>query len=381
MGDGNRFMSFSFHFILLPHRSTLFEADTENRAVRIGTDLYGFVRRRRSRLRRLRTQPYFCIYCAYRVVRSSASSPCISAFHLSSFSRERAKTSLISAARGRQKSVVPHPERLNVLVRGGAARVSHLHHVVVVAHMTVHEEHVQTAVVPEPRILGEIKLILRHGRVRGLAVRPDVPVGESVFALDVQPSVRHCEHDRGPLDRRDLLRTRGDAGQLLRLGAVRELAAGLVETVGRDDLLVITVPELRGRAVVDRHIIETPGRLLIHVEKRHQLIESVVVELEHALIDVNQTVVVGRGILEIPRAELLQVVLAGGGLRVVARLVQRGQEHRREDRDDRDHDEKLDQSEVPTGLLGRENSFHERPLFRIVARVKIHDGIIIAVVT
>ena len=48
---------------------------------------------------------------------------------------------------------------------------------------------------------------------------------------------------------------------------------------------------------------------------------------------------------EIP--EGFQIVDAGGGLRPRPRLLERRQQHRSENRDDRDHDQKFDQSEMP----------------------------------
>ena len=47
-----------------------------------------------------------------------------------------------------------------------------------------------------------------------------------------------------------------------------------------------------------------------------------------------------------------EVVLARSILRGRPRLVQRGQQHRREDRDDRDHDQEFDQGELADSDTG-----------------------------
>ena len=57
------------------------------------------------------------------------------------------------------------------------------------------------------------------------------------------------------------------------------------------------------------------------------------------------------GVHDHGESELLEVGGAGDGARLLAGLRQGGQQHRRQDGDDRDDDEQLDQGEVSVSLL------------------------------
>ena len=51
------------------------------------------------------------------------------------------------------------------------------------------------------------------------------------------------------------------------------------------------------------------------------------------------------------KANLLQIACAGDGTRLLARLGQRGQQHRRQDRDDGDDNQKLNQGKMPFHVI------------------------------
>jgi len=79
---------------------------------------------------------------------------------------------------------------------------------------------------------------------------------------------------------------------------------------------------------------------------------QLVVVGEGSLVDHRPGPAVGVRIERQRETGLLEVVEAGGGARLFPRLVERGEQHSGQDRDDGDHDEEFDQS--------KRKAFHNR---------------------
>ena len=126
------------------------------------------------------------------------------------------------------------------------------------------------------------------------------------------------------------------AGQLVSAAVVALLAlqhhAGADHDPGR--IAVITAEQIALRQVVIlRAEISEPVIGVLRIRRGR----AAAVDHEHVVVVVRIHLVRG--------ADLAQVAEAGGRPGLLARLVQRGQQHRRENRDDRDNDEELDEGE------------------------------------